>query len=392
MRWIGLDCHLEFIEVAILDPAGALVSAGRIASSEEAIGLFAEGLAADDRVALESSANAAAIAALIRPHVGQVVIANSRRLAQISRARAKTDRLDSRTLAKLLRAGALEEVWMPDERTRARRRLCSRRATLIRARTRAKNEAHAVLARNLKGRPAATDLFGRAGRRWLAALELPADERLTVEACLRQVDFLSAEIAALERLVSADLIGDEDARRLLTIPAVGPQATLALLAVIGDVSRFDSARQRVAYLGLDPRVRQSGSGEARHGRISKQRPAQARAALVEAAQQTIRQPGPLRAFGARIRARRGYQVAAVAVARKLACLAWQLLTKAEDYAFERPQLTQRKLRRLELAAGESARRSKATGVSTKYPEREAAERAAAERAEAAYRRLVVLPT
>ena len=265
-----------------------------------------------------------------------MVIANSRRLAQISQARAKTDRLDARTLAKLLRAGALEDVWMPDERTRARRRLCSRRAALVRARTRAKNEAHAVLARNLKGRPPVTDLFGRAGRRWLAALELPADERLTVDACLRQVDFLCAEIAELERLASADLIGDEDARRLLTIPGVGPQATLALLAVIGDVSRFGSTRQLVAYLGLDPRVRQSGSGEARHGRISKQGPAQARAALVEAAQQAMRQPGPLRAFGARIRARRGYQVAAVAVARKLACLAWQLLTKGEDYAFGAP--------------------------------------------------------
>ena len=387
MRWIGLDCHLEFIEVAILDAAGALVSTGRIESSEEAIRLFAESLAADDRVALESSANAAAIAALIRPHAAQVVIANSRRLAQISQARAKTDRLDARTLAKLLRAGALEDVWMPDERTRARRRLCSRRAALVRARTRAKNEAHAVLARNLKGGPPVTDLFGRAGRNWLAALELPADERLTVDACLRQVDFLSAEIAELERLASADLVGDEDARRLLTIPGVGPQATLALLAVIGDVSRFGSARQLVAYLGLDPRFRQSGSGEARHGRISKQGPAQARAALVEAAQQAMRQPGPLRAFGARIRARRGYQVA-VAVARKLACLVWQLLTKGEGYAFERPQLTQRKLRRLELVAGEPRRRGKANGASSKDPAREAAERAAAERAEAAYRRLV----
>jgi transposase len=133
MRWIGLDCHLEFIEVAILDAAGALVSTGRIESSEEAIRLFAESLADDDRVVLESSANAAAIAALIRPHAAEVVIANSRRLAQISQARAKTDRLDARTLAKLLRAGALEEVWMPDERTRARRRLCSRRAALVRA-------------------------------------------------------------------------------------------------------------------------------------------------------------------------------------------------------------------------------------------------------------------
>jgi transposase len=319
MRWIGLDCHLEFIEVAILDAAGAAVSAGTITSSEEAIRLFAEGLGSDDRVALESSANAAVIAALIRPHVAAVVIANSRRLAQISQARAETDRLDARTLAKLLRAGALEEVWMPDERTRARRRLCSRRAALVRACTRAKNEAHAVLARNLKGRP---------------------------------------------------------------------PATLALLAVIGNVSRFGSARQLVAYLGLDPRVRQSGSGEARQGRISKQGPAQARAALVEAAQQAIREPGPLRAFGARIRARRGYQVAAVAVARKLAGLAWQLLTKGEDYAFERPQLTQRKLRRLELAVGEPRRRGRACGVAGKDADREATELAAAERAEAAYRRLV----
>ena len=157
--------------------------------------------------------------------------------------------------------------------------------------------------------------------------------------------------------------------------------------MIGDVSRFGSPRQLVAYLGLDPRVRQSGSGEARHGRISKQGPAQARAALVEASHQAMRQPGPLRAFGARVRARRGHQVAAVAVARKLACLAWQLLTKGEDYAFERPQLTHRKLRRLELVAGEQSRRGNANGVSSKDPGREKAERAAAERAEAAYRRL-----
>jgi transposase len=148
---------------------------------------------------------------------------------------------------------------------------------------------------------------------------------------------------------------------LLTIPGVGPRATLALLAVIGDVSRFGSARQLVAYLRLDPRVRQ-WAPEMPPRRISKQGPARARGMLVEAAQQATRPPGPLRAFGARFRARRGYQVAAVAVARKLACPAWQLLTKGEDYAFERPQLTQRKLRRLELAAGEPRRRKRRRGV------------------------------
>ena len=98
------------------------------------------------------------------------------------------------------------------------------------------------------------------------------------------------------------------------------------LAAIGDIGRFESPRKLVGYLGLDPRVRQSGSGPATHGRISKQGSAAARHALVEASWSTVRQPGPIRAFYERIRARRGHQVAIVAAARKLACLFWCLLT------------------------------------------------------------------
>jgi transposase len=92
----------------------------------------------------------------------------------------------------------LEPVWTPDERTRALRRLTNRRERIVRARTRAKNEAHGVLSRNLCERPPVTDAFGKAGREWLAGLELPVDERLTLDGCLRQVDFLDAEVAAID--------------------------------------------------------------------------------------------------------------------------------------------------------------------------------------------------
>jgi transposase len=103
----------------------------------------------------------------------------------------------------------------------------------------------------------------------------------------------------------------------------------------------------------------------------------------------MRQPGPLRAFGQRIRGRRGYQIAAVAVARKIACLAWQLLTKGEDYAYARPMLTQRKVRRLELQAGHEHRRGKSGTVPGKSRgTREQEERNAVERSEAAYRRMI----
>jgi len=175
----------------------------------------------------------------------------------------------------------------------------------------------------------------------------------------------------------------------MSIPGVGAGVAAALMAAVGDMSRFDSPRRLVAYLGLDPKVRQSGEGPARHGRISKRGNAQARSVLVEAAWVAVRRPGPLRAFAERISARKGSQVAAVAVARKLACLCRQLLTKGEDYAFARPSRVRAKLRRVELDAGAPALRTRHGGrrVSASAAEREA-ERELTERAEAAYRRLI----
>ena len=151
VRFIGLDVHRDFCEVAIAE-GGQLRSAGRIATSVAALELFAQSLGKDDTVALEATSGAAKIARLIEPHVARVVVANTRRLAAISQAKAKTDRLDARTLARLLASGYLEQVWAPDEQARALRRLVGRRARLVRARTRAKNEVHGVLARNLCGR------------------------------------------------------------------------------------------------------------------------------------------------------------------------------------------------------------------------------------------------
>lgn len=96
----------------------------------------------------------------------------------------------------------------------------------------------------------------------------------------------------------------------------------------------------------------------------------------------------MRAFYERVRARRGTHVAAVAVARKLAVLIWHMLTKEEDYAWGRPLLLSRKLRNLELAAGQTAKPG-TRGSAYEYgiAERRQADRAQAEQAERAYRRI-----
>jgi transposase len=290
-RAIGLDVHRDFCEVAIV-AADETRSCGRIETTPAALELFAASLAATDRVALEVTGNAARIAQIIRPHVADVIVVSPHDTG-ISSVRAKTDRLDARTLAKLLAAGERDAVWMPDEWTRALRRRLARRSQLVRSRTRAKNEIHAVLIRRLKGRPPVSDVFGVTGRRWLAKLELPEDERETVAGCLRHVDFLDREVNALDQVIAREALRSPEVLRLMTVPGVSVITASTFVAAIGDIRRFHSARKLVGYLGLDPRVRQSGVAPARHGRITKQGSAPVRHVLVEAAWVAVRAPGPL---------------------------------------------------------------------------------------------------
>src|SRR5260370_25699195 len=140
------------------------------------------------------------------------------------------------------------------------------------------------------------------------------------------------------------------------MPGVSLSAAGGLGAAIGAVAGFPSPQQLVSYVGLSPRVRQSGLGVAQHGRISKRGRSHARAMLVEAAWAAAKAPGPLRAFFLRIRARRGHQIVAVAVARKLAVLCWHLLTKSTDYQWAPPALVASKLRAMELQARQPARK------------------------------------
>jgi transposase len=171
VRAVGLDVHRDFCEVAIVE-AGSVRSAGRVAARPEALELFAQSLGPSDLVALEVTGNAWEITRILERHVARVIVVSPADTG-IRQARAKTDRLDARALAKLLWAGQLDSVWTPDEQVRAMRRRLSRRAQLVRARSRAKNEVHAALMRSLKDRPPASDLFGVKGRQWLAEQDLP---------------------------------------------------------------------------------------------------------------------------------------------------------------------------------------------------------------------------
>lgn len=222
-------------------------------------------------------------------------------------------------------------------------------------RTQAKNRVHAILHRNLIA-PQLTDLFGQAGRRLLARIELPAPERTLLEADLRVIDFLNFEVAAVERHLARAVHQDPQVLRLLTVPGIALASAVALKAAIGDVGRFGTPQRLVSYFGLNPSVHQSGQ-KAYTGHISRRGRSHARSACVEAAHVLVKTPGPFQAFFRRLRRRKPYNVAITAVARKLVVLVWHMLTRGEDYHYAPPARTRAKLSRLRYqATGQRARK------------------------------------
>jgi hypothetical protein len=174
----------------------------------------------------------------------------------------------------------------------------------------------------------------------------------------------------------------------MTVPGVNLICAATFIAAVDTTNRFMTSRKLVAYLGLDPRVKQSGEGPTRSGRISKRGSASARWALVEAAWTAVLQPGPLHAFYQRTRARKGHGKAIVATARKLAVLFWCMLTRGEDYAHQQPSLTREKLRRLQITAGARKHTRRAAGIWSTNDLMRTAELDLARQAETSYHRMV----
>ena len=213
-----------------------------------------------------------------------------------------------------------------------------RRAHVVRQRTRLKNQVHAILARNLAPTPPLSRLV-RQDRSALAR-RVSRYQRTNALACKRCCgSWTSTPTNWLwsTRNWRSSALTDPMVARLMTIPGVDA-ARRALHR--GRGRRLLPVRRSRQVSGLrraqPARCANPGTPHPVHGRISKAGRAHVRGVLVEAAWSASRAPGPAARVLRRIKARRGFQTAIVATARKMTVLAWHLVTKDEDYAFARP--------------------------------------------------------
>ena len=233
-RWVGIDLHRRRSQIAIIDDEGELLLSRRIVNDRET---FRELLGDPDgtHVALEATYGWEWLAELLEDAGHDVHLAHPLRTHAIAAARVKTDAVDAKTLAHLLRTGLLPEAYIAPPELRDLRELLRHRAVLTRMRTAVKNRVHALLARH-GIRPEHTDLFGKSGREFLAGLELPAGSRRRLDSLMALIADFDREITAATREIDARAKIDERVDVLCQIRGIGRYTAMLIIAEVGEVT------------------------------------------------------------------------------------------------------------------------------------------------------------
>jgi transposase len=356
----GLDLAKKDSQLAILAPNGDELANLRFPSTKDNFLKLAKSLRQTDTVALEVSTSANAVMSVFKLHSpADSLLSNPLQTKVISQTRCKTDKVDARVLADLARVEYLPTVWFPDEQTLRLRHFFTDRELSVKHRTQFKNRVHSILHRSLI-KYETDSLFTREGLTWLATLlqadELDIYEKDRLHFLLNEIKRQDVLIEDLDATIAAFLESNagfsHQMRLLVSIPGVSLATGGAILAAIGDISRFSSKQKLASYFGLTPKVKQSG--ESRHtGSISKQGTAYGRFMAIEAAEHLRKHPVYKR-FYEKIKAKKGHNVAKVAVARKLIELVWTLLTRNEEFIYAMPRLTDEKRARIKFLAKKKA--------------------------------------
>ena len=330
MRYVGIDIGKWKCRAAMMDPEGKIIEEFTFPNDAEGIHDLASKLTPEDSVVMESTGSvwSTFYNNLDERHI-PVKLANPLKTKAIASARIKTDKVDARILAHLLRGDLVAECYVPPRELREIRALVRHRASLVRMRSAVKNRVHALL--DERGhRCMYSDLFGKRSLEWLRELELGSLDRLMLDNHLGHVESLNDQIRRVDEEIRRRASLDEDVRLLLSLTGVDVYTALLIRSEIGDINRFPDYKRLISWAGLAPSLHQSGTVEYSGG-ITRQGSRMLRWIMVEAARTAVRHDERMRRFYERVKRRRGDGKAIVAVACKMLKIIWFMLKRREPY-------------------------------------------------------------
>jgi transposase len=327
---------------AIMDQEGSILDEFTFTNNHEGIEDLASRLTLDDRVVMESTGSVwTNLYNQLDEKQIHVSLANPLKTKAIASARIKSDKVDARILAHLLRSNLVAESYVPPKHLREIRALIRHRVAIVKIRTMVKNEVHALVDKH--GFVSSySDIFGKGGVEWLRDLELPSLDRLILDNHLTHLESLNQQTKRVDEKIHSKACEDQDVRLLLSMTGVDIYTALLIKSEIGCIDRFPDYKKLVSWAGLAPSLHQSGNVEY-HGSITKQGSKMLRWIMVEAARVAVNHDPRMRAFYERVKHRRGDQKAIIAVANKMLKIIWFMLTRKETYESRNEKRYQQKL-------------------------------------------------
>jgi transposase len=331
-RYIALDIHKKYCVIGAVDREGRVVLHAVRVEHADLEGWLKKNLLPTDQVVIESTTNAWHVYDLLAPLVERVVVANPAKVKQIANARVKTDVRDTFILARLLAANLVPDVWVPPAHVRELRQLLSQRRQLVETHTQILNRMHSVAHRHhLKHERGKR--FNAKNTAWQKDKQLSKLEQFQLELEMENRAYIEKQISRIGKEVakmSHQKPWAESMTYLMQLPGFGVITGMTVLAAIGEIQRFGSAKHLASYSGLTGGLDQSGTHLVQKG-ITKEGRKELRWALVEAAQRAVKSDPRWKRKFQEMEKRMHRNQAIVAVARQLLELIWYVLTRRQPY-------------------------------------------------------------
>jgi len=324
--YLGIDVHKRYAQVAVMDEAGKIVEEVRVENAN--LDDLAQRYAGAQAV-LEATSNYYHIHDTLSEHL-DVTVAHPKKINQIADTDKKTDRVDAKELARMLRLNSVPESYVPSEEVREARALVRGRQTLVENRTKYANKVHGLLSDH--GITEDVKPLTVEGREFLRELSIPTPWDELLDSYLDLIESLTEEIQKLEETIEERAGSLKETQLLMSIPGVSYFTALTIYAEVGDIRRFDRDKEVVSYVGLNPVIRESGDSRI-EGSISKRGSGRVRWLLVQAANTAVHTCNDeyLSRFYDRLASRKNSQKAIVATARKMLVSIYHMLDRGEVY-------------------------------------------------------------
>jgi len=334
MYYMGIDHHMQYSQITVLEESGKKIKAEKVWNNQKQVKEFLSGLEGEMEGVVEAGRSHYTMVDLMESFGVKMKIAHPLLVKAIAKAKIKTDKRDSLTLAHLLRLDYIPEVYRRSNENRQAQRVLRHRTSYVQMRTKIKNRIRALLAQQREDVrqmvAMENNLFNAKGMKMLYQLDLPGKDQQMLESMLETIQHTEGKIKLSDALVKQVYNSSEQARLISTVPGFGDFFSVLVATEIADIERFSSAAKLHSYAGVIPTTHASG-GKVYHGKLVQQGNKWLRWAAVEAVWPAVKADFDISLYYQRIAKRKGPNPAKVAAARRLLTIIYRVLKEKKVY-------------------------------------------------------------